>query len=350
MHTRASNSELVEPLPEPERTLNRRLRRRNRRVPFNQRNNPPQNPRIVYPPILDINHFRYFLMIIKNLYPMDDEPMWAADHVVAPTPSSAITILKIAIEFAIKAYVAILLYLIFVDASIRASESRAMTAVGEVNERVTDLAITQRQEAHELQVRCENAQDDRALLRAQVSLLTRERRYFCSMDTFYEREVAEARRAWAQSNSKSQAIEDQLRALQRDVSVLQRQRIDDGDQMTSHIQHEHDRFRELVRIRDAGPQEGPTDAGVATALAEYEANRGSRNVDDSRDARSGKRTKRAARECTYSDFLKCQPINFIGIEGVGNALTWWNSHVKTVSHEVAYEMTWKTLKKMMTDK
>ncbi|GJY54691.1 hypothetical protein Tco_0446355 [Tanacetum coccineum] len=37
MHTRASNSELVEPLPEPERTLNRRLRRRNRRVPFNQR-------------------------------------------------------------------------------------------------------------------------------------------------------------------------------------------------------------------------------------------------------------------------------------------------------------------------
>ncbi|GJW54448.1 reverse transcriptase domain-containing protein [Tanacetum coccineum] len=31
MRTRASNSELVEPLSEPERTLNRRLRRRNRR-------------------------------------------------------------------------------------------------------------------------------------------------------------------------------------------------------------------------------------------------------------------------------------------------------------------------------
>ncbi|GKE47601.1 putative reverse transcriptase domain-containing protein [Tanacetum coccineum] len=89
------------------------------------------------------------------------------------------------------------------------------------------------------------------------------------------------------------------------------------------------------------------------------------------------------RECTYSDFLKCQPLNFKGTEGVvgltqwfkkmesvfhisnctiacqikfatctlqGNALTWWNSHIKTVSHEVAYGMTWKTLKKMMTDK
>ncbi|GJU18281.1 hypothetical protein Tco_1146247 [Tanacetum coccineum] len=103
MHTRASNSELIEPLPEPERTLNRRRHRRNRRVPFNQRNNPPQNLRIVYPPILDINHFRHFLVILENLYPMDDEPMWAADSVVAPTPGSVITIPETENEFAIKA-------------------------------------------------------------------------------------------------------------------------------------------------------------------------------------------------------------------------------------------------------
>ncbi|GJV69208.1 reverse transcriptase domain-containing protein [Tanacetum coccineum] len=102
MHTRASNSELVEPLLEPERTLNRRRRRRNRRVPFDQRNNPPKNPRIVYPPILDINHFCHFLVTLENLYPIDDEPIWAADRVVAPTPGSAITIPEIANEFAIK--------------------------------------------------------------------------------------------------------------------------------------------------------------------------------------------------------------------------------------------------------
>nr|GEY03499.1 hypothetical protein [Tanacetum cinerariifolium]GEY03531.1 hypothetical protein [Tanacetum cinerariifolium] len=94
MHTRASNSELVEPLPEPEHTLNRRLRRRNKRVPFDQRNNPPQHPRIVYPPILNVNYFRYFLDILQNYDPMDDEPMWAADRVVALTLGSAISILK----------------------------------------------------------------------------------------------------------------------------------------------------------------------------------------------------------------------------------------------------------------
>ncbi|GJT26217.1 reverse transcriptase domain-containing protein [Tanacetum coccineum] len=102
MHTRASNSELVEPLLEPECTLNRRLHRRNRRVPFEQRNNPPQQPRVVYAPILDINYFRYFLVTLQNLNPMDDEPMWVADRVIAPTPGSAITIPKTANEFAIK--------------------------------------------------------------------------------------------------------------------------------------------------------------------------------------------------------------------------------------------------------
>ncbi|GJU62524.1 hypothetical protein Tco_1244359 [Tanacetum coccineum] len=34
---------------------------------------------------------------------LDDEPMWAADHVVAPTPGTAITIPATANEFAVKA-------------------------------------------------------------------------------------------------------------------------------------------------------------------------------------------------------------------------------------------------------
>ncbi|GKB15293.1 reverse transcriptase domain-containing protein [Tanacetum coccineum] len=35
---------------------------------------------------------------------------------------------------------------------------------------------------------------------------------------------------------------------------------------------------------------------------------------------------------------------------LGSALTWWNSHVRTVGHDVAYAMTWTDLKKKMTDK
>ncbi|GJZ69524.1 putative reverse transcriptase domain-containing protein [Tanacetum coccineum] len=57
--------------------------------------------------------------------------------------------------------------------------------------------------------------------------------------------------------------------------------------------------------------------GIADALAECVADR-SRNGDDSHESGSGRRRQ--------------------------------NSHVKTVSHDVAYAMTWKNLKKMMADK
>nr|GEX71805.1 reverse transcriptase domain-containing protein [Tanacetum cinerariifolium] len=72
------------------------------RVPFDQRNNPPQHSRIVYPPILNINHFRHFLDILQNYDPVDDEPMWAADRVVSSTLSSTITIPETTNELAIK--------------------------------------------------------------------------------------------------------------------------------------------------------------------------------------------------------------------------------------------------------
>ncbi|GJY03135.1 putative reverse transcriptase domain-containing protein [Tanacetum coccineum] len=60
------------------------------------------------------------------------------------------------------------------------------------------------------------------------------------------------------------------------------------------------------------------------------------------------------RECTYPDFMKCKPLYFKGTEGVIEltqcALTWWNSHVKTVGHDVAHARTWTNLKRKMTDK
>nr|GFB54348.1 hypothetical protein [Tanacetum cinerariifolium] len=91
------------------------------------------------------------------------------------------------------------------------------------------------------------------------------------------------------------------------------------------------------------------DQGVTAALVTRDANR---NDDDSHTSGTG-RPVQVARECTYPDFLKCQPLNFKGTEGVvglRNALTWWNSHVKTNTPKAAYAMPCRTLKKMMTDK
>ncbi|GJS34554.1 putative reverse transcriptase domain-containing protein [Tanacetum coccineum] len=87
--------------------------------------------------------------------------------------------------------------------------------------------------------------------------------------------------------------------------------------------------------------------GVADALAEIKANRTSRNGDDNHNyGIVSRRTERAARECNYSDFLKCQPLNFKGTEGVVG-LTQWFEKMKYVFH---ISNCTKTLKKMMTDK
>ncbi|GKA79915.1 reverse transcriptase domain-containing protein [Tanacetum coccineum] len=69
------------------------------------------------------------------------------------------------------------------------------------------------------------------------------------------------------------------------------------------------------------------DQGVTTALAARDANW---NGDDSHTSGTGaRRTERVARECTYQDFMKCQPLYFKGTEGVVE-LTQWFERMETV--------------------
>ncbi|GJZ64183.1 putative reverse transcriptase domain-containing protein [Tanacetum coccineum] len=51
-----------------------------------------------------------------------------------------------------------------------------------------------------------------------------------------------------------------------------------------------------------------------------------------------------------SNYTMENHVKFATCTFVGNALTWWNSHMKAVTQDVAYAMDWKTLKKMMTVK
>ncbi|GKA82979.1 reverse transcriptase domain-containing protein, partial [Tanacetum coccineum] len=123
------------------------------------------------------------------------------------------------------------------------------------------------------------------------------------------------------------------------------------------------------------------DQGVTTILAARDAN--TNGIDSHNSGIYARRNEGANRECTYPYFMKCQPLNFKGTKGVveltqwikkmetvfrisncsvenqikfstctllGNALTWWNSHVRTVGNDIAYAMTWTELKKKMTDK
>ncbi|GJX44138.1 hypothetical protein Tco_0260814 [Tanacetum coccineum] len=92
---------------------------------------------------------------------------------------------------------------------------------------------------------------------------------------------------------------------------------------------------------------------VAEALVNQEQLRNNDvNGDGSQNSRSRtERPTRTPRECTFKDFLNCQPltfkVKFDTCTFLGNALTWWNFHMKTVTQDVAYAMDWKTLKNMI---
>ncbi|GJX86559.1 putative reverse transcriptase domain-containing protein [Tanacetum coccineum] len=111
--------------------------------------------------------------------------------------------------------------------------------------------------------------------------------------------------------------------------------------------------------------------------------RNSTNRDESHSSHGdNRRNMQTTRPCFYADFMKCQPLNFKGNEGVvgltrwiekmesvfnisgcaienqvkfatctllGAALTWWNGQIRTLGPD-AYSMTWEVLKKKMTDK
>ncbi|GJR60924.1 putative reverse transcriptase domain-containing protein [Tanacetum coccineum] len=83
--------------------------------------------------------------------------------------------------------------------------------------------------------------------------------------------------------------------------------------------------------------------GVTAALAARDADRNT-NGDDSHISGAGvRRTEQTARE--FENQVKFATCTLHSV-----ALTWWNTHVKTVGHDAAYGMPWKTLMKMMTDK
>nr|GEW46971.1 hypothetical protein [Tanacetum cinerariifolium] len=89
-----------------------------------------------------------------------------------------------------------------------------------------------------------------------IGRLRRERRYFCTLSTTYVQEVAHSCDYYTQIMDYYQSREvhtstlvTQIEALQRDVSTLQGQQIDDRDRLTRHIQHEHAQ-------RDAAPEDG----------------------------------------------------------------------------------------------
>nr|GEY85390.1 hypothetical protein [Tanacetum cinerariifolium] len=281
-----------------------------------------------------------------------------------------------------------------------------------------------RRDTDEIYMRLDDEQSERQLLAGRLNMLFRDRRAHAYTCHLMETEARLSREAWVRSTDASNLVREMLRAdhrrsieiiglrtaLQGQVTALQGQVIALRTQVTA-LQGQ----QELTGgpTQPELPEEAETngtktnyqvnsrqetinttlvinaqlqamiDQGVTAALAARDALK-STNGDDSHSSGTGvRRTEQATHKCTYTDFLKCQPLHFKGTKGVASlsqwfermksvfhisncavenqvkfatctlhyvALKWWNTHVKTVGHDAAYGMPWKTLMKMMTGK
>ncbi|GJY79582.1 putative reverse transcriptase domain-containing protein [Tanacetum coccineum] len=173
-------------------------------------------------------------------------------------------------------------------------------------------------------------------------------------------------------------LQGQVTALQGQVTALQGQQGPAGGPAQPELPEEA--ATTTTSVTNAQLQV-MIDQGVTAALAARDANR---NGDDSHTSGMGGRSiEHIVRECTYQDFMKYKPLYFKDTKGVveliqwfermetvfrisncsvenhikfstctllAGALTWWNSHVLTNSHDVAYAITWADLRKKMTNK
>nr|GEV04038.1 putative reverse transcriptase domain-containing protein [Tanacetum cinerariifolium] len=217
-----------------------------------------------------------------------------------------------------------------------------------------------------------------------IGRLRRERRYFRTLSTTYAQEVAHSRDYCTQIMDYCQSREVHTSTLVTQIEALQTAKMTPKRARTTIANPDPTRNPTVTEPMTQEAINNLIAQRVIEALAEYETQRNSVfNGDTSHTAGTGPRTVRPTREYTYKDYLNCGPLKFNGTKGVigltrwfertdyvssinncttenqvkfasciliGSALTWWNSHMRAVSQEVAYAMPWKTLRQMMTAK
>ncbi|GJY61752.1 hypothetical protein Tco_0462409 [Tanacetum coccineum] len=118
------------------------------------------------------------------------------------------------------------------DASIHASEQKAMAAFESVNLRVNYPASVHRRDSEEFQTRHQDTHDDLAALRDEGDTL---RRYISSLYTTHEKDRVEARQALDRSEAHIRALEAQIAVLETQAYRHEWQCQDADDHATRHI-------------------------------------------------------------------------------------------------------------------
>nr|GEU37421.1 reverse transcriptase domain-containing protein [Tanacetum cinerariifolium] len=212
------------------------------------------------------------------------------------------------------------------------AEEIPRTDVAELCQRMIDFVTTVRQDTDEIYVQLDDAHYDRLMMSGQLNLLHRDGCFHAPIARLMKIEARASREAWTISTDRR------------------------GTDSGKDIEDSDGSSIENNNLNGNGSQ------GSVSGIT---------------------RPVRPTCECTYTDFLKFQPMTFKGTEGIvcltqwfekmetvfnisnytvknqvkfatytlhGVALTWSKSHVKTVGYHAAYGVPWNTLMKIMTAK
>ncbi|GJV34861.1 reverse transcriptase domain-containing protein [Tanacetum coccineum] len=181
----------------------------------------------------------------------------------------------------------------------------------------------------EIYTRLDDEQSGRQLLAGRLNMLFRDRRAHARTARLMKTEARMSREAWG---ARFYGCEDAGGRSQEGEAA---HRGTEADKETSDSDD-----RAMI------------DQGVTAVLAARDANT---NGVDSHNSRTGvveltQWIEKMEIVFRISNYSVENQIKFSTCTLLGNALTWWNSHVRTISNDIAYAMTWTELKKKMTDK
>nr|GEW03704.1 hypothetical protein [Tanacetum cinerariifolium] len=257
-----------------------------------------------------------------------------------------------------------------------------------------------RQDTDEIYMRLDDEQTERQLLAGRLNMLFRDRRAHAYTRHLIETEARMSREAWVRSTDANDLVRGEVMSLRTTVlgQMTEIRELHAADRrrqtvISEFLRTDHRRSTKIIELRTAlqghvtalqgHKQMAPKrttrstadqetinatsvtnaqlqemiDQGVTAALAARDALR-SMNGDDSHNSRTG--TEGVASLSQW--FERMESVFHISNCAVENqvkfatctlysvALTWWNTHVKTVGHEAAYGIPWKTLMKMMAEK
>ncbi|GJZ40951.1 putative reverse transcriptase domain-containing protein, partial [Tanacetum coccineum] len=193
----------------------------------------------------------------------------------------------------------------------------------ELGAHVREFESIVRRDTDEIYTRLDDEQSQRQLLVGRVNMLFRDRRTHAHTRHLMETKAEMSREAWGQAIDASDLAHGEVISLRTTV---------------------HAHMSEIRELQSANHRR----QRAILDLLETDHERHTTERDDSTSG-TGHHTAGAGDNLTGTG----DGITWAGLIPASKALgalTWWNSYVMTVTHDVAYTMTWVDLRKKMTDK